>query len=74
MPSNNCNFEGCKIIPQFNFEGLKKGLFCFTHKLEGMIDVKHKRCEYKGCKTRSAYNIEGNSKALFSRRLCKWQN
>ena len=65
MPSNNCNFEGCKIIPQFNIEGLKKGLFCFTHKLEGMIDVKHKSCEYKGCKTRPAYNIEGNSKAIF---------
>ena len=27
-----CNYENCKTIPSFNFEGEKSALYCSTHK------------------------------------------
>jgi len=43
----------------------KKALYCSTHKLEGMINVKDKTCIYPNCKTRPIYNIENEKKALY---------
>ncbi len=60
-----CIYEGCKIRPSFNFEGNKKGLYCFQHKLENMTDVIHPTCIYLNCKVRPMYNIEGNTNALY---------
>ena len=60
-----CIHEGCKIIPYYNKEGSTKALYCFTHKLEGMIDVKNKTCIYEGCKIQPNYNNEGSIKALY---------
>ena len=35
-----CLHPGCKFMPSFNKEGETKGLYCFEHKKEGMVDVK----------------------------------
>ena len=35
-----CKDKDCKTRPKFNNPGEKKGLYCSTHKLNGMIDVK----------------------------------
>ena len=45
-----CKIKNCKIQPIFNFEGEKKRLFCYSHKFEGMIDIKNETCEFKDCK------------------------
>ena len=39
-----CKEKGCKKQPVFNAEGDTKSLYCSAHKLEGMVDVKHKNC------------------------------
>ena len=59
-----CKETNCKTRPTYNVEGQTKALYCSLHKLNGMIDVKHKTCEYPDCKTRPTYNVEGQ-KALY---------
>jgi plastocyanin len=53
-----CIHEGCKKCPIYNLEG-QKAKYCFTHKLEGMVNVKSTRCIHDGCKTRPNFNLEG---------------
>jgi hypothetical protein len=60
-----CIYPSCKTIPVYNIEGETKGLYCVTHKLEGMVNVKDKSCIYPNCKTRPNYNIEKETKALY---------
>jgi hypothetical protein len=60
-----CLFKGCDIIPNFNYEGKKKGLYCSKHKLDGMIDIKHKKCLFKGCDIIPNFNYEGKKKGLY---------
>jgi hypothetical protein len=55
----------CKKGANFNKEGETKALYCGIHKLEGMIDVRHKKCIHEGCKTRPCYNKDGETKALY---------
>ena len=60
-----CKIIGCKVTPLYNNEGETKALYCASHKLEGMVDVKHQMCIYSGCKVLSSYNNEGETKALY---------
>ena len=39
-----CIFEGCNKQACFNFEGKIKGIYCFTHKEENMINIKDAKC------------------------------
>jgi hypothetical protein len=32
--------------PSFNFHPIKSGLYCSTHKLDGMVNVTINHCEY----------------------------
>jgi hypothetical protein len=65
LVSQICVHDGCKTQPVYNVEGETTALYCFTHKLEGMVDVKHKKCVHPDCKTRPHYNIEGETTALY---------
>lgn len=49
----------CKKIPNFNIEGETKGLYCFQHKKEGMVDVKHTMCKTYLCSTRVQEKYDG---------------
>ena len=60
-----CIHEGCKIIPVYNYKGETKGLYCSSHKLEGMVDIIHKTCIHEGCKIQPVFNKEGETKALY---------
>ena len=60
-----CIEKDCKIQPVFNFEGNIKALYCYAHKLKGMVDVKSKTCIHEGCKIRPVYNFEGDTKGLY---------
>ena len=51
-----CQVECCNVHPSFNFEGTKTGLWCASHKQEGMINIKTDICMFKGCKTRPKFN------------------
>jgi hypothetical protein len=65
LVSQICVHPDCKTQPIYNIEREKKGLYCATHKLEGMVDVKTKTCMHSGCKTRPNYNVEGETTALY---------
>ena len=42
--SKRCDHDGCKKQPHYNHPNEKQGLYCNDHKLEGMVNVIHKRC------------------------------
>jgi hypothetical protein len=65
--TRKCQEEGCKIMPVYNVEGEKKGIYCKSHKKDSMIDVinKNKICIEPNCKTRATYNKEGEIKGLY---------
>jgi len=54
-----------KLRSNFNKEGETTPLYCASHKLDDMIDVKNKKCIYKGCKICPSFNKEGETKALY---------
>ncbi len=59
-----CTEENCKTAPIFNFPNEKRGIYCFKHKKETMIDVKNIKCTEPGCNQQPTYGIEGNKTAL----------
>ena len=59
-----CLQDGCKKRGYYNFLGAD-GSYCPEHRLEGMIDIKHKKCEHPDCETRPTYNLPGETKAKF---------
>ena len=65
VKSKRCLSEGCNKQPNYNVEGQTKGIYCATHKKEGMIDVKSKRCLSEGCKIIPVYNVKGQQNALY---------
>jgi len=60
-----CIFENCKKQPIFNYENQKKGIYCSSHKLDGMIDVKHSTCIFENCKKIPTFNYQNEKKALY---------
>jgi hypothetical protein len=60
-----CIHPNCKVKPVYNLEGKKKPLYCYSHKLDGMINVVNKTCIHENCKTRASYNFENESKPLY---------
>ena len=63
--SKRCNHDGCNKRPTYNKPGLKKGVYCSVHKLEGMMDVKHKRCNHDGCNKIPTFNKPGLKKGVY---------
>ena len=61
-----CIFEGCKISPNFNYEGQTKRLYCAAHKLEGMVNVRKKKtCIYEGCEKTPCFNYKGKTQGIY---------
>ena len=54
-----CIHNGCKTLPIYNVEGETKGLYCDTHKLDGMVNVKSKMCKTYLCLTRVQEKYDG---------------
>ena len=54
-----CIEKGCRIRPNYNYEGQLKALYCNEHKKPTMINVKDKTCIEQGCRKRSVYNLPG---------------
>jgi hypothetical protein len=58
-----CIEEGCRIRAIYNNEGETRGMYCFTHKKDNMVDIINKLCIHPGCKKRPTYNIKGEKKS-----------
>lgn len=65
--TKQCAEDSCEIMPYYNFEGQKGGLYCFSHAKPGMIDVLTKRCAGPDCKTSPNFNFPGQP-----RKFCKF--
>ena len=65
IKNKTCIHEGCKKQPSFNYKGNKKGLYCATHKLNGMVNVISKTCIHEDCITIPAFNYKGHKNALY---------
>ena len=65
LVSQICIEVGCKIQPVYNLEGETRGIYCVSHKLDGMVDIKNKTCIHPNCKIQPVYNLEGEAKALY---------
>jgi hypothetical protein len=44
----------------------EKGMYCFDHKIDSMVDVKHKTCSIEICTTRPSYGYPGSSPSFCS--------
>lgn len=62
--TRQCERSGCEMEASFGFEGERKRTFCSTHRVEGMINVKHKQCMMEGCTRQPSYGVEGG-KSLY---------
>jgi len=60
-----CIYPNCNVRSNYNIDGETKALYCATHKLNGMVDVKNKTCIYPNCKVQPNYNINGETKGLY---------
>mmetsp|Transcript_27758 Transcript_27758/g.43722 ORF Transcript_27758/g.43722 Transcript_27758/m.43722 type:complete len:96 (-) Transcript_27758:75-362(-) len=64
-----CEYHECSRAPAFNFEGQGgKTRFCFEHKLEGMVRLKHSKkqlCEGVGCTVQASFNYQSERKMRF---------
>jgi hypothetical protein len=55
----NCIYEKYNIKPNYNFENEKIAIYCSEHKLQGMIDINHKKCKTFMCYTIVQDKYEG---------------
>jgi hypothetical protein len=53
-----CISNGCNKQSSFNYKLKQKFLYCLNHKLNNMINVKHKTCKYDNCITLPSYGFE----------------
>lgn len=60
-----CTEPECNIRPSFNFEGIRKGLYCSFHRKDGMVNVTDLRCLENGCRVVPKFNAPGSSKGLY---------
>ncbi len=57
-----CLFDSCGKYASFNYKNEKKKLYCTSHKLDGMVDVAHKKCAFDDCEKIPAFNYKGQKK------------
>ena len=65
VTDNPCKDPNCQKNASFNFKGLKKGIYCFTHKLTGQINVVCDRCQ--SCDIVASFGFKNTKKSLFCR-------
>ena len=60
-----CIEMGCDKRPVFNAPGVRRGMYCKPHRLDGMIDVANKTCADKGCLSQPSYNSKDAKTGLY---------
>jgi hypothetical protein len=56
--TKRCAYPDCKIFPKYGKPGTKE-LYCVSHKLDGMENVKSKKCLDKKCSTTAKFGFPG---------------
>ena len=57
---DNCNKSSC-----YNFENENNSIYCLTHKLDGMVNIKTNTCRELNCKKIPVFNYEKEITALY---------
>jgi hypothetical protein len=65
LVSQLCQEGNCKSRPNFNYKGETRKIYCFEHKKENMVDIKHKICTFENCKTRASCNYENETTPIY---------
>ena len=66
MSNSICKEESCKTRSVYNIPGEKKGIYCKSHKLDGMINITLKRrCNELDCKKYPSFNFSNNAIPLY---------
>jgi hypothetical protein len=60
-----CHEPGCMKRPNYNYDGKSSGIYCTTHKKDGMINVNSHICSEPGCMKKPSFNSEGSKKGLY---------
>lgn len=60
-----CQEPGCETRPNFNYVGEIRGIYCTTHKKEGMMNVETPTCKEIGCIIIPTFNYEGQKKGIY---------
>ncbi len=55
----------CNKRATFAFDVSDRQLYCKTHALDGMVDIKHRRCIDPNCSKQPGYNNSGESTAIY---------
>ena len=56
VTNKKCIYKNCIKGPNFNYVNIGKGIYCFKHKLDKMIEVKCKKSIYTDCNKRPTFN------------------
>jgi len=65
LVNKTCLEDGCKKQPSYNIEGAINGIYCMTHKKDGMINIRSKKCIFPNCKTQPIYNFKNEKSAIY---------
>lgn len=60
--SRTCIEPGCTTYPCFNYSTESKGIYCFKHKDNDMVNVFNKKCIEPGCTITPSYGYKGDKK------------
>ena len=61
---NQCEEDGCKAQPSFNYHSECRPARCAKHQKPGMINVVGPRCEHKDCKKQPCFNYPQSKSAI----------
>lgn len=50
-----CTADGCKVSASYNAPGETLALYCASHRLDGMVNIRRQRCQYPGCETTPSF-------------------
>ncbi len=64
--NKHCIFKECLKNAYYNYQNEKKAIYCGSHKLDNMINIRNKKkCLIENCFKQPCYNFKGETKALY---------
>ena len=60
-----CIEDNCNTGASFNFADRKVPIYCTTHKMPDMVDIRYGNCNEPGCYKYASYNFVGKTKRLY---------
>ena len=60
-----CIYKDCNKSPNSNYPYETKSIYCSTHRLEGMVDIKHKKCINENCNKIPSFNHPHEKRGIY---------